>query len=236
MKTVQDLLEKAIYLSLKDRLFDPIPAGSEETFLAPFLPILNEIAEGVSNYNPGSAGVSIPQEQIKTDPETRIQYLDLTDNPFQDVFSVTFFQGSGSVGQNLKRLSVKEYGSLITCTQNIGAFPEFFLFNNLEHRLLFYPFVTQGRFFLIGKPVIQFKDLKDPLNLNPIMTRYLAYKLAQSLCSDYNTPFNMQKTEHLTKLENKISNISTDDTQEFGGDILGNDFAIFSRMLQLENT
>src|SRR5210317_2646 len=110
---VKELLEKALYLSIKDRYFNTLPtdATKKDILLTSFLEDFNAVLMGVAKKNPALSHMSISTEDLKTDEELNMSYVDLNQAPFLTLFRVEFLYSGGTFSITLERLGVNDFFS-----------------------------------------------------------------------------------------------------------------------------
>lgn len=76
---VGELIEGALYLSIKDRYFNALPQDqtAKEAILEQFLPDLNQVLVGVGKRNPAYSSESISTNDVLLDDKLSVSYIKL---------------------------------------------------------------------------------------------------------------------------------------------------------------
>jgi hypothetical protein len=215
---VKEILEEALYLSIKDRMFNAIPADPVEkaAILTPFIKDINRVLDTIGKKNPAFSSVAIDSTSLTLDAGLQVYYIDLRPNPFLILFNVGFMQGGGQ-SYSLKRLSINDFLKEASLRTNSNTFPSIYVDNLLDNKIYVYPTPTSGSLSVTGKQKIC-KDDGDPFSsiddtfptfLTDSFFSYLELAVAQRICMRYKAHFTEEK-EMLTarhELEN-ASNIS----------------------------
>ena len=108
---VKELLESALYLSLKDRYFNTLPSDptAKDAVLSKFLDNFNKVLVGVGKKNPAFSHVTIPSNDLKVDTDLNMSYVDLKEHPFLTIFRVEFLYSGGTFSITLNRLGMNDF-------------------------------------------------------------------------------------------------------------------------------
>lgn len=218
---VKKLLERSLYLSIKDRLFNALPHDETKkaTILTPFLRDLNQVLTGIGKKNPAFSHLKINSSDFETDPDLNITYVDLKKQPFLTLFRVEFLYSGGTFSRTLTRLGLNDFFSN-SDMRTIYTFPSFYNYNLFSHKLYLYPKPSiTGVLNVFGKKKIgkegskSFESIEDefPDYVSETFMLYLEYFFAKFLCSGYNAPWQAQKEELLksySRLVDSENNIS----------------------------
>jgi len=218
---VKELLEHSLYLSIKDRLFNALPADQTETaaILTPFLRDLNQVLTGIGKKNPAFSHLKVASSDFKVDPDLNITYIDLKDSPFLTLFRVEFLYSGGTFSMTLQRLGINDFFSN-SDMRTVYTFPSFYNYNLFSHKLYIYPKPSvSGVINVFGKKKIgkdsvgEFTSIEDefPDFVSETFLLYLEYFFAKFICSQYNAPWQAQKEELLknyARLVDSENNIS----------------------------
>lgn len=179
-RTVQDLLESALYLSKSDREFSPVePDGSDiNTALNQFILILDAYRYQVPYWTEKFLNDESELENINASKINYVNYL------------------LGTTIQTLRELNQKEFSEFATVLDLRGV-PEAFWFNEANNRLQVYPLPeSASRRFQIGfTPLNMVSSLQQklPSSLPLFAQLFLQYELAAVLCTIYNIPWSPLK-------------------------------------------
>lgn len=218
---VKSLIEKALYLSIKDRMFDTLPRddATKTRYLATFLDDLNSVLEGIGKKNPAYSHFNINTQDLKVDKDLNVSYIDLKFSPFLTLFSVEFLKSGSFVSLSLERLGVSDFFEQAT-VRSCRSSPIFYNYNVFSNRLYIYPTPSSsGSINLFGKQKIglnhkgKFESIDDyfPDFVSEMFLFYATYFFAKHLCSIYNAPWQAQKEDllknygRLVDSENNIS-------------------------------
>ena len=205
----REILENAIYLSLKDRSFDRLPTDptQKDTILMQYLDELNNVLVGIGKKNPGLFHVSVSPADLIEDKDLKVQYVDLSKNPFLTIFRVEFLYSGGSLSISLSRLGLNDFFGN-SAIRTINTFPAWYNYNVFSGRLYVYPNPSvDGVLNIFGKRKLgSFKTLDDemPEEVSDTFEIYLQYYFAKLLCAEFNTPWQAQKEELLKNYKSLI--------------------------------
>ena len=212
---VGDVIERALYLSIKDRYFNALPKDipSRETILGEFLPDFNNILVGIGKKNPAFSTEKVKSSAIKVDPSLNMSYIELG-KKFLTLFRVEFLYSGSTFSITLTRLGMNDFFSN-SDLRTIYTFPAFYNYNVFSDKLYIYPKPSvTGDFNLFGKEKIgPFTSIEEefPAFLSETFLLYVEYYFAKFICSQYNAPWQAQKDEllknygRLVDSENNIS-------------------------------
>ena len=212
---IGDIIERALYLSIKDRYFNALPTNTQEkeSILAGFLSDFNTILVGIGKKNPAFDHLIVPSSGVKTDAEINVNYIDL-DEKFLTLFRVEFLYAGGTLSITLQRLGINDFFSNSNI-RTIYTFPAFYNYNTFSNRLYLYPKPSvTGVFNIFGKKRIgPFATIQEefPDYAGETFLLYVEYYFAKFICSQYNAPWQAQKEELLrnyTRLVDSENNIS----------------------------
>ena len=213
---VRDLLEGALYLSVKDKFFNALPEIQIErdAILLPYMKDLNQILIGVGKKNPGLNHASVRPDQLLVDPKLNMTFVDLSQNPFLTIFRVEFLYSGGTTSISLQRLGLNDFFGN-SSIRTVNTFPAWYNYNVFSKRLYIYPSPSiDGLLNIFGKRKIgPFESLDEefPFEISDTFEVYLQYYFAKFLCSIFNAPWQAQKEELLQnykKLLDSENNIS----------------------------
>ncbi len=221
---VKELLERSLYLSIKDRLFNALPTDETEkaAILTPFLRDFNQVLTGIGKKNPAFSHVKIDSSNLQVDPDLNITYADLKLAPFLTLFRVEFLYSGGTFSTTLTRLGINDFFSN-SDLRTVYTFPSFYNYNLFSNRLYIYPKPSiTGAINIFGKKKIgnatqgKFESIDDefPEYVSETFLIYLEYFFAKFICSGYNAPWQAQKEELLksyARLVDSENNISYQD-------------------------
>lgn len=212
---VGSVIEKALYLSIKDRYFNALPkdVAEKDIILESFLADLNTILVGIGKKNPAFSHLTVPSGSIQEDSDINVTYIDL-EQKFLTLFRVEFLYSGGTFSITLQRLGINDFFSN-SDLRTIYTFPAFYNYNTFSNRLYIYPKPSvSGVFNIFGKNRIgPFASIEDefPSDVSETFLLYLEYYFAKFLCSQYNAPWQAQKEELLrnyNRLVDSENNIS----------------------------
>lgn len=227
---VKELLERSLYLSIKDRFFNALPTDETKktAILTPFLQDFNQVLTGIGKKNPAFSHLKFSSSDFKTDPDLNIDYVDLRDHRFLTLFRVEFLYSGGTLSRTLTRLGLNDFFSN-SDIRTIYTFPMFYNYNLFSNKLYFYPKPSiTGVLNVFGKKKIgkegqaSFESIEDefPDYVSETFLLYLEYFFAKFLCSGYNAPWQAQKEELLksySRLVDSENNISYQELSLFTG-------------------
>ncbi|MAR66770.1 MAG: hypothetical protein CL833_05910 [Crocinitomicaceae bacterium] len=196
---VKELIENALYLSVKDRYFNGLPDPKDPVLLE-YLTDLNKVLVGVGKKNPAFGFSSTPNSSLKVDTDLNMSYLDLKDDPFLTIFRAEYLYSGSTFTITLQRLGVNDFFSN-SDLRTIYTFPAFYNYNTFNHRLYVYPKPSvEGKLNVFGKKKIgPFTSIDDkfPDFLSDTFLLYLECFFGKYLCSQFNAPWQAQKEELL---------------------------------------
>lgn len=213
---VKELLENALYLSIKDRYFNALPSDPTEkdTVLMGFLPDFNNVLIGIGKKNPAFSSYSFTSSDIKTEDKLNISYLDLKDANLLTLFRVEFLYSGGTFSITLQRLGMNDFFSNSNL-RTLYTFPAFYNYNIFSGKLYLYPKPSvTGDFNVFGKKKIgPFTTISEevPDFSSGTFLLFVQYYFAKFICSQYNAPWQAQKEELLknySRLVDSENNIS----------------------------
>lgn len=203
---VKDLIEKALYLSVKDRYFNSLPPDSQTTsptkseILEKYRADLNDILVGIGKKNPAFGFSSTSNSSLVVDPDLNMTYLDLSASPFLTIFRAEYLYSGSTFTITLQGLGINDFFSN-SDLRTIYTFPAFYNYNTFSNRLYVYPKPSvEGKLNVFGKKKIgPFASINDtfPDYLSETFLLYLQYFFAKYLCSQFNAPWQAQKEELL---------------------------------------
>lgn len=212
---VGDLIEGALYLSIKDRYFNALPTNqaSKEAILAGFLPDLNQVLVGIGKRNPAYSSESISTNDVLLDNDLSISYIQLN-KKYLTLFRVEFLYSGSSYSITLTRLGMNDFFSN-SSVRTVSSFPSFYNYNVFSDKLYLYPTPSvTGEFNIFGKERIgpfTTVDEEFPDYMSETFFLYLEYYFAKFICSQYNAPWQAQKEDLLrnyAKLVDSENNIA----------------------------
>ena len=212
---VGELIERALYLSIKDRYFNalPIDPAQKEAVLGEFIPDLNNILVGIGKKNPAFSVEKVSSQDIKIDSGLNMSYIDLG-KKFLTLFRVEFLYSGSTFSITLTRLGMNDFFSN-SDLRTIYTFPAFYNYNVFADKLYIYPKPSvTGDFNIFGKEKVgAFTSIDEdfPSFLSETFLLYLEFYFAKFICSQYNAPWQAQKEELLrnyTRLVDSENNIS----------------------------
>lgn len=221
---VGELIERALYLSIKDRYFNALPkdATAKEAILGEFLPEVNNILVGIGKKNPAFSTEKISSTSIKVDPGLNMSYIQL-EKKFLTLFRVEFLYSGSTFSITLTRLGMNDFFSN-SDLRTIYTFPAFYNYNVFSDKLYIYPKPSvTGSFNLFGKEKVgPFTSVEDdfPSFLSETFLLYVEYYFAKFICSQYNAPWQAQKDELLknySRLVDSENNISYQEISIYDG-------------------
>lgn len=198
---VGELIEGALYLSIKDRYFNALPLDptQKEAVLATFLPDLNTILVGVGKKNPAFSTEKVSSSDIKVDPALNMSYIELG-KKFLTLFRVEFVYSGSTFSITLTRLGMNDFFSNAEL-RTIYTYPAFYNYNVFADKLYIYPKPSvTGDFNLFGKEKVgPFTSIQEdfPSFLSETFLLYIQFYFAKFICSQYNAPWQAQKEELL---------------------------------------
>ena len=226
---VREILENALYLSLKDRYFDRLPDDPTEkdAILSQYIGELNNVLVGVAKKNPGIFHVSVSNGQLSKDQDLNMTYIDLSTRPFSTIFRVEFLYSGGSSSVSLTRLGINDFFGNAN-VRTINTFPAWYNYNVYSKKMYIYPHPSvEGNINVFGKRKLgPFSSLDEefPEEVNDTFEIYLQYFFAKMLCSQFNAPWQAQKEELLK--EYKVILDSENNTAYQQISLTGSDFAL----------
>lgn len=179
-RTVQDLLEDALYLSKSDREFSPVePGGSDiNTALQQFILLLDAYRLQVPYWTEKFLNDESELENINASKINYVNYL------------------LGTTVQPLRRFNQQEFSEFATVLDLRGV-PQGFWFDEANNKIQVYPLPeSASRRFQIGfTPLIVVSSLQQklPSSLTLFSQLFLQYELAANLCAIYNIPWSPLK-------------------------------------------
>ena len=212
---VGELIERALYLSIKDRYFNalPIDPAQKEAVLGEFIPDLNNILVGIGKKNPAFSVEKVSSQDIKIDSGLNMSYIDLG-KKFLTLFRVEFLYSGSTFSITLTRLGMNDFFSN-SDLRTIYTFPAFYNYNVFADKLYIYPKPSvTGDFNLFGKEKVgPFTSINEdfPSFLSETFLLYVEFYFAKFICSQYNAPWQAQKEELLrnySRLVDSENNIS----------------------------
>lgn len=221
---VGELIERALYLSIKDRYFNALPKDitSKNKILGEFLPELNNILVGIGKKNPAFSTEKVSSTSIKVDPGLNMSYIQL-EKKFLTLFRVEFLYSGSTFSITLTRLGMNDFFSN-SDLRTIYTFPAFYNYNVFSDKLYIYPKPSvTGSFNLFGKEKVgPFTSVEDdfPSFLSETFLLYVEYYFAKFICSQYNAPWQAQKDELLknySRLVDSENNISYQEISIYDG-------------------
>lgn len=221
---VGELIERALYLSIKDRYFNALPKGTIEknAILEEFLPEFNNILVGIGKKNPAFSTEKVNSEAVKIDPQLNMTYIEL-EKKFLTLFRVEFLYSGSTFSITLTRLGMNDFFSN-SDLRTIYTFPAFYNYNVFSDKLYIYPKPSvTGSFNLFGKEKVgPFTSVEDdfPSFLSETFLLYVEYYFAKFICSQYNAPWQAQKDELLknySRLVDSENNISYQEISIYDG-------------------
>ena len=218
---VKELLERSLYLSIKDRMFNALPTDETKKteVLNKFLDDFNKVLTGIGKKNPAFSHLKVATSDLKVDTDLNMSYIDLKDNPFLTLFRVEFLYSGGTFSITLQRLGINDFFSN-SDLRTLYTFPAFYNYNLFSNRLYIYPKPSvEGVINVFGKKKIgkdatgAFTSIEDefPDFISETFLLYLEYFFAKFVCSGYNAPWQAQKEELLksySRLVDSENNIS----------------------------
>ena len=204
---VKEVLERSLYLSIKDRMFNALPTdeAEKEAVLTKFLEDFNKVLTGIGKKNPAFSHLKVSTNDLKIDPDLNMSYVDLTGDPFLTLFRVEFLYSGGTFSITLHRLGINDFFSN-SDLRTLYTFPAFYNYNLFSNRLYIYPKPSvEGVINVFGKKKIgkdetgTFGSIEDtfPHYVSETFLLYLEYFFAKFICSGYNAPWQAQKEELL---------------------------------------
>lgn len=206
---VREIIENALYLSVKDRYFDALPEDpvAKDILLLERIGDLNRDLMVISKKNPGISHTSIKSSDLKTDSDLNVRYIDLSEKPFSTIFRVEFLYSGGSSSISLTRLGINDFFGN-SDIRTINTFPAWYNYNVFSNKMYIYPTPSvSGNINIFGKPKIgPFKNLDDefPEEVSDTFLLYLEYFFGKSLCSQFNAPWQAQKEERLKSYKTTV--------------------------------
>ena len=219
---VGDLIEKAVYLSIKDPKFDRIPEEGKTEYLIEFIPELNVAMDGLGKRNPGLSLRSIEQKDIQIDGNLNVAYVDLKDFPFSSIYNVEFLYGNGSQSIPLKELGLTNFFKMAPF-RSASSFPHSYTYNTTIQRIYIFPTPSiGGNLNIFGQQGAgNFPENEEGLNrefspeLSPKFLLFLTYYFANDICSMHTIEFSNAKKQEMRRLERELDesfNINYQDT------------------------
>lgn len=218
---VKELLERSLYLSIKDRMFNALPTDETKKteVLNKFLDDFNKVLTGIGKKNPAFSHLKVATSDLKIDTDLNMSYIDLKESPFLTLFRVEFLYSGGTFSITLQRLGINDFFSN-SDLRTLYTFPAFYNYNLFSNRLYIYPKPSvEGEINVFGKKKIgkdatgAFTSIEDefPDFISETFLLYLEYFFAKFICSGYNAPWQAQKEELLksySRLVDSENNIS----------------------------
>lgn len=201
---VAEIIENALYLSVKDRYFDRIPEATKEAYLIDHVRDLNRVLVGIDKKNPGVFHTSTPNGSLLRDTDLNMSYVDLSTSPFSTIFRVEFLYSGGSSSISLTRLGMNDFFGQ-SDIRTINTFPAWYNYNTFSNKMYIYPTPSVGGTInIFGKRKLgPFPESLEGLNegfpdeVSDTFLLFLEYYLGRYLCSKYNAPWQAQKEELL---------------------------------------
>jgi hypothetical protein len=213
---VKEVLENALYLSVKDRYSNALPSDPTQkaTVLEKFLTDFNNVLIGVGKKNPAFSSYSFNTSEVKTEEKLNISYFDLKEAKLLTLFRVEFLYSGGTYSITLQRLGMNDFFSNSNL-RTVYTFPAFYNYNLFSSKLYIYPKPSvTGEINVFGKKKIgpfETIDEEMPDFASGTFLLFIQYFFAKFICSQYNVPFQAQKEEllkeygRLVDSENNIS-------------------------------
>ena len=179
-RTVQSLLESALYLSKADREFSPVePNGSDiNTALDEFILLLDAYRNQIPYWTEKFLENENELLNINASKVNWVNYL------------------LGTTIQSLRQLTQKAFSEFETVLGLRGV-PRAFYFDQANNLIKVYPLPeSASRRFQIGfTPLVQVSSVQQtlPTSLTLFAQRFLQYELAMTLCSIFNIPWSTTK-------------------------------------------
>lgn len=206
MKQVKDVIEEAIYISIRDRFTEQIPNAGKNKILKDFLPDLNNAISSIGKENPGVNSLQVASTDLKKDPNLKLYYVDTDQKThFLLVYSVEYL--SGERAYPLQRKGEGDFFSNYTLDRGAKGIPDFFHFN-FGYKIYIYPAPTSGHINIIGKPQLgDFDTINEefPRWVSNNFILYLQYVLAKMICAKYSTTLKPQEEEQLQTYKRRVS-------------------------------
>ncbi len=210
---VKEVLENALYLSIKDRYFNALPSDPT-AILNQFLPDFNNVLIGIGKKNPAFSSYSFNTSEVKTEEKLNISYLDLKDANLLTLFRVEFLYSGGTFSITLQRLGMNDFFSQSNL-RTVYTFPAFYNYNIFSGKLYIYPKPSvTGEINVFGKKKIgpfETIDEEMPEFASGTFLLFIQYFFAKFICSQHNAPWQAQKEELLksySRLVDSENNIS----------------------------
>ena len=192
MATVQSLLNKALYKSLNDRVFNPIePAGG---IINVALDIFNDVLSDCKDLIPFSTTVL-----IKTN-------AGLENTTFNNIVTLNYvLNGVRYPVERVDEIQYAQRASVVT----IGAPPAMYMLDHISSKITPYPMPTltdTDYFEVVGFPaqgdVLLNADI--PTSMPRFMQTYIVYSVASRLCDESNAPWSDKKEATLRQSYNTL--------------------------------
>ena len=204
---VKEVIERALYLSIKDRYFNALPEDPVErdVVLTEFLGDFNRVLMGVGKKNPAYSTYDVNTDSLSFDEKLNMTYVDLSSSPFLTLFRVEFLYSGGTSSITLNRLGINDFFSN-SDLRTLYTFPAFYNYNVFSKKLYIYPKPSVfGTINLFGKQAIgsgengffESIDEEFPDFVSNTFLIYLEYFFAKYICSNFNAPWQAQKEELL---------------------------------------
>ena len=220
---IRDFLEKVLYLSIKDRYFNALPAtlAAKDLILEPFIEDLNALLCEVSKKNPAYSSHSFATSDLKKDADLNVDYLEPKEGGFLTIFNVEFNYSGGTVSYPLKKVGVSDFFSN-SPIRTIQTLPSLYNYNVFANRLYIYPTPSvSGNINVFGKKCIgKFTesvaglDEEFPDWVSDTFFLFMQYYMAKEICSQYNAPWQAQKEEKLMTHKKALSSENNISYQE----------------------
>ncbi len=217
---IKEVLENALYLSIKDRYFNALPSDpvAKAAILKKFLPDFNNVLIGIGKKNPAFSSYSFNTSEVKTEEKLNISYLDLKDANLLTLFRVEFLYSGGTFSITLQRLGMNDFFSQSNL-RTVYTFPAFYNYNIFSGKLYIYPKPSvTGEINVFGKKNIGpfneediDQDTEMPEFASGTFLLFIQYFFAKFICSQHNAPWQAQKEELLksySRLVDSENNIS----------------------------
>ena len=206
---VGDLIERALYLSIKDRYFNALPSdqAARAAILQEFLPTLNDVLVGISKKNGAYTSLSVPSSSVQFDPKLSISYINL-EKKFMTIFRAEFLYSGSTFAYTLTRVGLNDFFSN-AMLRTFYTFPYFYNYNVFTSKLYLYPTPSvTGTFNIYGKERIgPFTSITEefPDFLSETFLLYVQYFFAKFISSEFNAPWQAQKDELLSDYKKSVA-------------------------------
>ena len=156
---VKEVIERALYLSIKDRYFNALPEDPVErdVVLTEFLGDFNRVLMGVGKKNPAYSTYDVNTDSLSFDEKLNMTYVDLSSSPFLTLFRVEFLYSGGTFSITLNRLGINDFFSN-SDLRTLYTFPAFYNYNVFSKKL--YILSLDSFHHLNCLPIIQLDTIK----------------------------------------------------------------------------